>query len=55
MNNNSLVLSSFSKIKSSESSFYSYLQEIQKFPMLSVEEEYEYEAYIIPPVLSNEC
>lgn len=42
MNNNSLVLSNLSNIKSSESSFYAYLQEIQKFPMLSLEEEYEY-------------
>lgn len=42
MSNNSLVLPSFFPIKSSESSFYAYLQEIQKFPMLSAEEEYEY-------------
>jgi len=42
MINNSLVLPSFSPAKSSESSFYAYLNEIQKFPMLSLEEEYEY-------------
>lgn len=41
MSNDSL-LTSLPAVRSSEASFYHYLQEIQKFPLLTLEEEQEY-------------
>ena len=53
MTNSISTINSLPAIQSSESSFFQYLREIQKFPILTAEEEYEYDTSLDLPKITK--